>query len=106
MAHIANDAVMTDAYRKGMDLHAVTAAAMLGLKPDEFDPERPEHKDARQKAKAVNFAVIYRVGSLWPKGVRPRRISICRSQWKRPARGSTASSLLTQAWLAGSVNRK
>ena len=40
MAQIANDPVMTDACRKGMDLHAVTAAAMLGMKPDEFDPER------------------------------------------------------------------
>ena len=67
MAHIANDAVMTDAYRKGMDLHAVTAAAMLGLKPDEFDPEQPEHKDARQKAKAVNFGVIYGSG---PSGLK------------------------------------
>src|SRR6476620_9811122 len=55
MAEIAHDAVMTNAYRNGMDLHAVTAAAMLGLKPDEFDPERPEHKDARQKAKAVIY---------------------------------------------------
>jgi DNA polymerase-1 len=62
MAHIANDTVMTDAYREGMDLHAVTAAAMLGLKPDEFVPDRPGHKDARQKAKAVNFAVIYGSG--------------------------------------------
>src|SRR4029077_9433 len=46
MAHIANDAVMTDAYCKGMDLHAVTAAAILGITPNEFDPGRPEHKDA------------------------------------------------------------
>ena len=67
MAHIANDAVMTDAYRKGKDLHAVTAAAMLGVNLDEFDPERPEHKNARQKAKAVNFAVIYGSG---PSGLR------------------------------------
>jgi len=67
MAQIANDAVMTDAYRKGKDLHAVTAAAMLGVSLDEFDPERPEHKDARQKAKAVNFAVIYGSG---PSGLR------------------------------------
>jgi len=67
MAQIANDPVMTDACRKGMDLHAVTAAAMLGMKPDEFDPERPEHKDARQKAKAVNFAVIYGSG---PSGLK------------------------------------
>jgi len=67
MAQIANDPVMTDAYRKGMDLHAVTAAAMLGMKPDEFDPERAEHKDGRKKAKAVNFAVIYGSG---PSGLK------------------------------------
>jgi DNA polymerase I-like protein with 3'-5' exonuclease and polymerase domains len=64
MAHIADDTVMTDAYRKGMDLHAVTAAAILGIKPDEFDTERSEHKDARQKAKAVNFGPIYGSGPL------------------------------------------
>jgi DNA polymerase-1 len=67
MAHIADDAVMTDAYRKAMDLHAVTAAGMLGLKLDEFDPERPDHKEARQKAKAVNFGVIYGSG---PSGLK------------------------------------
>jgi DNA polymerase-1 len=63
MAEIAHDAAMTDAYRNGMDLHAVTAAAILGVKPDEFDSKRPDHKDARQKAKAVNFAVIYGSGA-------------------------------------------
>ena len=67
MAHIANDEVMTEAYRKGLDLHAVTAAGMLGLKPDEFDPEQPAHKEARQKAKAVNFGVIFGSG---PSGLR------------------------------------
>ena len=67
MAHIANDEVMTEAYRKGLDLHAVTAAGMLGLKPDEFDTEQPAHKEARQKAKAVNFGVIFGSG---PSGLR------------------------------------
>jgi DNA polymerase I-like protein with 3'-5' exonuclease and polymerase domains len=64
MAHIAGDAVMTEAYRTGMDLHAVTAMGMLGIKPDEFDIKQPAHKDARQKAKAVNFGVIYGSGPL------------------------------------------
>jgi DNA polymerase I len=62
MAYIASDAVMTEAYRKGLDLHAVTAAGMLGLKPEEFDVEQPGHKEARQKAKAVNFGVIFGSG--------------------------------------------
>ena len=63
MAFIANDEVMTDAYRNGQDLHAVTAAGMLGLKPDQFNPHDPVHKDARQKAKAVNFGVIFGSGA-------------------------------------------
>jgi DNA polymerase-1 len=67
MAHIANDEVMTASYRNGQDLHAVTAAGMLGLKPAEFDPERADHKEARQKAKAVNFGVIFGSG---PSGLR------------------------------------
>jgi DNA polymerase-1 len=67
MAHIANDEVMVEAYRKGLDLHAVTAAGMLGLKPEEFDTEQPAHKEARQKAKAVNFGVIFGSG---PSGLR------------------------------------
>jgi DNA polymerase I len=67
MAHIARDAVMTEAYRNGMDLHAVTAASIVGVQPDDFDPEHPTHKKARQKAKAVNFGVIYGSG---PRGLR------------------------------------
>jgi DNA polymerase I-like protein with 3'-5' exonuclease and polymerase domains len=67
MAFIANDEVMTEAYRNGRDLHAVTAAGMLGLKPDEYDPDQPGHKEARQKAKAVNFGVIFGSG---PSGLR------------------------------------
>ena len=63
MAFIANDEVMTESYRNGRDLHAVTAAGMLGLKSDQFNPEDPAHKDARQKAKAVNFGVIYGSGA-------------------------------------------
>ena len=67
MAHIAKDHVMTEAYRSGLDLHSVTAAGMLGLTPEEFDTEHPAHKEARQKAKAVNFGVIYGSG---PSGLR------------------------------------
>jgi DNA polymerase I len=67
MAEIAKDQNMTEAYRNGLDLHAVTVAGMLGLKPEEFDSGNPIHKEARQKAKAVNFGVIYGSG---PSGLR------------------------------------
>ncbi|WP_350373046.1 DNA polymerase [Methylobacterium oxalidis] len=67
MAAIARDKVMTEAYRNGLDLHAVTAASMLGVRPEAFDPANPVHKEARQKAKAVNFGVVYGSG---PGGLR------------------------------------
>ena len=67
MAEIANDEVMKGAYRKGLDLHAVTGAGMLGIPIEEFDAANPVHKQARQKAKAVNFGVIFGSG---PTGLR------------------------------------
>jgi DNA polymerase I-like protein with 3'-5' exonuclease and polymerase domains len=67
MAHISNDPVMTEAYRNGRDLHAITAASMLGVELDDFDVNRPVHKEARQKAKAVNFGIIYGSG---PSGIK------------------------------------
>jgi DNA polymerase I-like protein with 3'-5' exonuclease and polymerase domains len=67
MAHISNDAVMTEAYRNGRDLHGVTAAGMLGVELEDFDANDPAHKEARQKAKAVNFGIIYGSG---PSGLK------------------------------------
>jgi DNA polymerase I len=66
MAAIAQDRTMTEAYRSGLDLHAVTAAGMLGIDPCEFASDNLSHKEARQKAKAVNFGVIYGSG---PEGL-------------------------------------
>jgi DNA polymerase-1 len=67
MAQIAGDAVMTEAYSDGRDLHAVTAAGMLGIDVDDFDKDSPPHKEARDKAKAVNFGIIYGSG---PSGIK------------------------------------
>ena len=63
MAEIAQDEVMRDAYRAGLDLHALTAASMLGIRPEAFDPANPTHEEARRKAKAVNFGVIFGSGA-------------------------------------------
>ena len=52
MAFIANDEVMTEAYRNGQDLHAVTAAGMLGLKPDQGRGTRHEQDEYRQQQPA------------------------------------------------------
>jgi DNA polymerase-1 len=54
---------MRDAYSSGLDLHAVTAAGLLGIAPDQFDNKNPEHVAGRQKAKGVNFGIIYGCGA-------------------------------------------
>jgi DNA polymerase-1 len=63
MAEEARDTRMRDAYARGLDLHAITAARMLGIPPGQFDKKNPKHAEARQKAKGVNFGIIYGCGA-------------------------------------------
>lgn len=52
-AALSGDARMLDAYRRGQDLHVLTAAMVSGKDPREVS------KEERQKAKACNFGLIY-----------------------------------------------
>jgi DNA polymerase-1 len=52
-AAISGDPVMNADFANGVDLHKQQAAAMLGIEYDAVD------KDARDKAKAINFGIIY-----------------------------------------------
>jgi DNA polymerase I len=63
MAEEAPDRRMRDANARGLDLHAITAARMLGIPPEQFDNKNPKHAEARQKAKGVNFGIIYGCGA-------------------------------------------
>jgi DNA polymerase I-like protein with 3'-5' exonuclease and polymerase domains len=60
MAIVANDPTMLHAYHKGLDLHALTAAAMMGLTFEQFMLQ-PEDliEENRRAAKAVNFGLLY-----------------------------------------------
>ncbi len=53
VAHMAQDQRMLDAFRHGQDIHAATAAAVMGV------PLEQVSKDQRRKAKGVNFGLIY-----------------------------------------------
>lgn len=53
LAHIANDPVMQDAFRSGMDIHTVTASQVFGVSPESVTPLQRRH------AKAVNFGIVY-----------------------------------------------
>ena len=56
-ALVAGDAGMLTAYREGQDLHRKTAAAVLGIPPDQVS------KAQRQMAKAVNFGLLFGQGA-------------------------------------------
>lgn len=53
VAHMANDEAMLDAFRKGQDIHATTAAAIYNI------PLQQVTKTERRHAKAINFGLIY-----------------------------------------------
>jgi DNA polymerase-1 len=53
MAHLSADPALLDAFRNGKDIHAATAAEILGVSIDEVSSEQ------RRRAKAVNFGLIY-----------------------------------------------
>ena len=53
LAHIADDPVMQEAFKSGMDIHTVTASQVFGVAPEEVTPLQRRH------AKAVNFGIVY-----------------------------------------------
>ena len=57
VAHVSKDATLLEAFRRGEDIHAATAAAVLGVAPDQVT------KEQRRQAKTVNFGILYGQGA-------------------------------------------
>ena len=53
LAHFSGDAAMIDAFRRGQDIHARTAAEVNGVPLEDVTPQM------RANAKAVNFGLVY-----------------------------------------------
>ena len=53
MAHFSGDEAMVDAFRRGQDIHARTAAEVYGV------PMEDVTREMRSSAKAVNFGLVY-----------------------------------------------
>ena len=53
LAHVADIPALKQAFRDGLDIHAMTASEMFDVPLDEMTP------DIRRQAKAINFGVIY-----------------------------------------------
>lgn len=57
MAHFAGDQTMTEAFRQGKDIHAITASKIFKVDLEEVD------SDMRRKAKTANFGIIYGISA-------------------------------------------
>lgn len=57
LAHIADDEIMINAFKNNVDIHTTTAMNVFGLKEEEITPI------VRTRAKAVNFGIVYGMGS-------------------------------------------
>jgi DNA polymerase I len=57
LAHLSGESVLHEAFARGDDIHRVTAAQVLGKPAAELTREE------RNKAKAVNFGIIYGISS-------------------------------------------
>jgi DNA polymerase I-like protein with 3'-5' exonuclease and polymerase domains/uracil-DNA glycosylase len=68
VAWMAGERNMIALYNQGLDIHAATAAATMGISLEDFNLLDPKLKKAkRQLAKAINFGFIY--GMWWRKFV-------------------------------------
>ena len=57
LAHVSSEQTLLDAFARGDDIHATTAAEVLGKPIGELT------KDERNRAKAVNFGIIYGISA-------------------------------------------
>ncbi|HKQ80285.1 MAG TPA: DNA polymerase I [Blastocatellia bacterium] len=73
LAHVTKDKEMLETFRQGEDIHARTARAVFNAKTAE------EMRDARRKAKIVNFGIAYVIG---PFGL-AQRVGISRNEAKK-----------------------
>lgn len=57
LAHLSKDEALISAYKKGTDIHTITASEVFDVPIDEVDSLM------RRKAKAVNFGIVYGISS-------------------------------------------
>ena len=56
LAHVSGDEALINAFKKGEDIHTVTASQVFGVPAEQVTSEM------RKRAKAVNFGIIYGIG--------------------------------------------
>ncbi|HIZ55971.1 MAG TPA: DNA polymerase I [Firmicutes bacterium] len=57
LAHISGDEAMIEGFRRGADIHTMTASQVFGVPFEAVPPE------LRRRAKAINFGIVYGIGA-------------------------------------------
>ncbi|MFO0996862.1 MAG: DNA polymerase I [Alphaproteobacteria bacterium] len=57
LAHVADITALKDAFREGIDIHALTASQVFG------EPVKGMSAETRRRAKAINFGIIYGISA-------------------------------------------
>ena len=94
MAHLSGDESLCEAFRKGEDIHAATAAKIFGKDISEVTPEE------RRRAKTANFGIIYGIS---PFGL-AQRLDISRAEAKLLIDGYFASYPKVKSYMEQTVS--
>ena len=70
LAHVAGIGALKEAFKEGIDIHALTASQVFGVPAEGMDPQ------IRRQAKAINFGIIYGISAF---GL-ARQLGISRSE--------------------------
>ena len=102
LAHLSGDPALLEAFEKDADIHAFVAAQVSGVDIDSVD------REARTKAKAVNFGIIYGQGPFGlakSLGISQREASDFITEYKRKYKGVMRfiGECVTQAEQTGKV---
>jgi len=93
LAHMSEDALLVEAYRKSEDIHTLTASEVLGVPPLMVTPE------ARRRAKAVNFGIVYGIS---PFGL-AAQLGIARGEAEKYIRNYFARHAGVRRWLDATI---
>ena len=89
LAHFSGDKLLCDAFKRGDDIHTLTASEVFGVPPMMMDPEH------RRRAKAVNFGIVY---GLSPFGL-AQQLGIEQKEAKRYIEGYFARYAGVKKWI-------
>jgi DNA polymerase-1 len=95
LAHLSGDPALKEAYRKGLDIHTRTAAALYKV------PEGMVTADMRRSAKVVNFGVLYGMGAHRLAG----QLRITRAEAARFIENYFSTYASVEAYINGTVDK-